>query len=83
MILRAVVRACEIGPGFVIPNRPVKEVQTDAVRPVRAAHPGIEVIEGTTVVLVYVPVLDKDTLGVMRKLSLETLCDALRIVLGV
>ena len=45
MVLRAEVRACEIGPGLVIPNRSVKEMQTDAVRPVRAAHPGIEVIK--------------------------------------
>ena len=32
MVLRAEVRAPDIGPGFVIPNRAIEEVQPDAVR---------------------------------------------------
>ena len=83
MVLRTEVRARDVGPCFVIPDRPVKEVQTNAVGSVRTAHFGVEVIERAAVVLVDVSVLDKDPLGSVRKLILETLCDALRIELGV
>ena len=83
MILGAEVRARYIGPGVVIPNRPVKEVQTDAIGPVRAAHLGVEVIKGAAIVLVDISVLDKHSLSVVRKLSLETLGNALRIKFGV
>ena len=59
MVLQAGVRAHDIDSGFVIPNRLVKEVQTDAIRPVWTAHLGVEVIECTAIVFVDVSVLDK------------------------
>ena len=83
MVLRVVVSACEIGPGFVIRNRAVKEVQTDAVGSVLTALLGVEVIERAPIVLVDVTVFDKDPLGGVRKLGFETLGDVLGIELRV
>ena len=83
VVLRVEVGARDLGPGFLIPNSSIKEVQADTVRPVLAAHLGVKVIKGASIVLVDIPVLDKDSLRGGCKLCLETLCDALRIELGV
>ena len=50
MVLRAAVSARDIAPGFVIRNRAVKEVQTDAVRSILAPLLGVEVIERAPIV---------------------------------
>ena len=81
MVFRAVVSGRDVAPGFVIRNRAVKEVQTDAVGSVLTAHLGVEVIERAPIVLVDVSVLDKDPLGGFRKLSLETPGNALGVEL--
>ena len=83
MVLRAEVSARDIGPVFVIPNRRVKEVQTDAVGAVRTTHLSVEVIVRAPIVLVDVSVLDKHPLGGVRKLGFETLGNALGIELRV
>ena len=83
MVLRAVVSACEIGPGVVIRNRAVEEVQSDTVESVLTALLGVEVIERAPIVLVDVTVFDKHPLGGVRKLGLETLGNALGIELRV
>ena len=81
MILWTVVSAGDIGPGFVIPNRSVKEVQTDAVGSVLTALLRVEVIKRTSIVFVDISVLDKHSLSGVRNLRFETLSNALRIEL--
>ena len=83
MVLQAGVRTFNIGSGVVIPDHTIKEVQTNAVGPVRSAHLGIEIVKRATVVLVNVPVFDKYALGRVSKLSPEALRDALRIELRI
>ena len=83
MVLWEVVSARDVGPGFVIPNRPVKEVQTDAVSSVLTTLLGIEVIERAPIVLVDISVLHKHALGNVRNLRLETMGNSTRIELWV
>ena len=83
MVLWAEVSAHDVDPDFVIPNRSVKEVQTDAVGSVLTTLLGVEVIERAPIVLVDVTVLHKHAFGGARNLSLEPLGNPLRIELWV
>ena len=83
MILQAEIRASYIGPASVIPDRTIKKVQTNTVRPVWSAHLGIEVVKRAAVVLVDVSVFNKYAPRGVSQLGPEALCDTLRVKLRV